>query len=56
VEDSPLREYLDKQILFWRDNLNAHYKTDEGSSLTDYARGALAAYLELKMFLDRPAR
>lgn len=52
LEVKTIKEHLDKQISKWQELLNTHYETDEGRVLTEYANGALTAYIELREFIE----
>ena len=48
-----LKKHLKKQITKWKDILNAHYETDSGRSLEEYAKGRLTAYIELLAYINK---
>ncbi len=56
LEVKTVKEHLDKQISKWQDILNTHYETDGGTDLTDHAKGALTACIELKAFIEHQER
>ena len=43
----PFKEYLSKKIDEWQLILNLNYETDACSSIIDYAKGRLNAYIEV---------
>lgn len=56
LEVKTIKEHLDKQISKWQELLNTHYETDGGTDLTEYASGALKAYIELREFIEPMSR
>lgn len=45
--------YLNSQCIRARELLNSQYKNDAGQSLEDWAKGNLAAYVELRSLVER---
>jgi DNA polymerase III delta prime subunit len=48
-----LKEHISKKIEEWQSNLNLNYKTDAESSIIDYAKGQLKAYIEVLEFINQ---
>ena len=48
-----LKQYLDEQIVKWRDILNSDYKTDGGMRLELHSSGRLEAVIEMKAFITK---
>ena len=48
-----LKDYLSKQIEWWQSNLNLNYTTDAESSIIEYAKGQLKAYIEVLEFINQ---
>jgi hypothetical protein len=47
------KEHISKKIERWQSNLNLNYKTDAGSSMIEYAKGRLNAYIEVLEFINQ---
>ena len=47
------KEYLSKKIDEWQLILNLNYETDAGSSIIEYAKGQLNAYVEVLEFINQ---
>ena len=56
LEVETVKDHLQRQITEWTSILNTHYETDVGTDITEYAKGALTAYVELKAFIEYEER